>query len=133
MSAHQQPWRKLFRVSPWYIEDSRVNQVKKFLVSNVDAEASPVSAPVDNNNAPLAPPPASSATAAKQLGTSSFIGKQNDRVQNSANRYAGNVFVRPSEEASIQNQGAKYLMPSPFEYQNSNDYIRQFGYARIRR
>ncbi len=125
MSAHKQPWRKLFRVSPWYIEDSRVNQVKHFLASNVDAD--------QVAGAPLPPPPASTATAAKQLGSSNFIGKQNDRVQNSANRYAGNVFVRPTAEATVLNQGAKYLMPSPFEYQNSNDYIRQFGYARIRR
>ncbi len=130
MSARHQPFRKLFRVAPWYIQDSRVARVKQFLVS--DAEAEPGVVP---DSSALQPPAvsASSATAMKQLGQSKFIGKQVDRVQNSSTRYAGNVFVRPAEEASVLNQGAKYLLPSPFEYQNSNDYIRQFGYARIRR
>lgn len=129
MSARNQPFRKLFRVAPWYVEDSRLYRVNQFLVSNVDAAAATTA-----NADEMAPPPGSgAATAMQQVGSSKFIGKQTVRVQNSANRYAGNVFVRPAEEGNIQNQGTKYLMPSPFEYQNANDFIRQFGYARIRR
>lgn len=105
-------------------------RVKQFLVSNVDAEPGVVP---ESSALPMTTGSGSSATAMKQLGQSKFIGKQVDRVQNSSTRYAGNVFVRPTEESTVGNQGSKYLVPSPFEYQNSNDYIRQFGYARIRR
>lgn len=138
---HKQPFRKLFRVMPWYDETSLVSRAKAYLSMGPDggpvapAAAEPAGPVKAKTQLDIPAPPTSSATAMGQTGRSESIGKQVNRVQNSFNRYPGNVFQRPAmaESEVAMNAGAKYLTPSPYVYQDPNDFIRQFGYARIRR
>lgn len=123
--GYPQHYTRLFKVPVWEDPTSLTYGARMYLMGK-DGESTPMDLPSGGGGAQ---------TFRSLLGPTPHIGIQSSRLHSPTQMYSRSAFQNPSAavQDTVLNATSKYVVPPPGMLNDANQFIRNFGYVRVRR